>query len=130
MPRWRCSRNCRRAITALSALVLVYGSCLRSGDIDGLLDLYLICDSYRAAYDQQLPTSANWLLPPNIVLRGTEARERHGRRQERAAQQGHRISLRDFQRGCSRRGLNRTFWGRFAQPTRILYARVQLRVQV
>ena len=47
--------------------VLVYGSCLRSGDIyDGLLDLYLLCDSYRAAYGAGLLAAANWLLPPNV----------------------------------------------------------------
>ncbi|MCB1674701.1 MAG: hypothetical protein KDI01_00315, partial [Halioglobus sp.] len=46
---------------------LLYGSCLRSGNIyDGLLDLYLICDSYRAAYHRALPAVANWLLPPNV----------------------------------------------------------------
>ena len=47
--------------------ILLYGSCLRSGDIyDGLLDLYLICDGYRAAYRNPLPAGANWLLPPNV----------------------------------------------------------------
>ena len=46
---------------------LIYGSCLRSGDIyDGLLDLYLICDSYRDAYHRPLLSVANWVLPPNV----------------------------------------------------------------
>ena len=47
--------------------VLVYGSCLGSGDIyDGLLDLYLICEGYRDAYRRPLLAAANWLLPPNV----------------------------------------------------------------
>ena len=46
---------------------LVYGSCLRSGNIyDGLLDLYLICDDYRTAYGPGLLAGANWLMPPNV----------------------------------------------------------------
>ena len=35
------------------------------------------------------------------------------------------ISLRDFQRGCSPAWFESYIWGRFAQPTRILYARHQ-----
>ena len=39
---------------------LVYGSCLRSGDIyDGLLDLYLLVDSYSDAYSQRRLAAAN-----------------------------------------------------------------------
>ena len=42
--------------------ILLYGSCLRSGDIyEGLLDLYLVCDSYRAAYRRSWLSVANWL---------------------------------------------------------------------
>ncbi len=68
---------------------LVYGSCLRSGDIyDGLLDLYLICDSYRAAYRRPLLAAANWLLPPNVFYAEQPPAGRHGRGQD-TAQQGH-----------------------------------------
>ena len=49
------------------AAVLIYGSCLRSGDIhDGLLDLYLLCDDYRSAYGNSWLALANRLLPPNV----------------------------------------------------------------
>ena len=97
---------------------LVYGSCLRSGDIyDGLLDLYLICDSYRAAYRGRLLAAANWLLPPNVFY----AELTHDNRTLRSKVTV--ISLRDFQRGCSPAWFESYIWGRFAQPTRILYCR-------
>ncbi len=106
--------------------ILVYGSCLRSGNIyDGLLDLYLICDSYRDAYRRPLLAAANWLLPPNVFY--AEQRPVEGT----VAGQTLRskvtvISLRDFQRGCSPAWFESYIWGRFAQPTRILYARDEL----
>lgn len=97
---------------------LLYGSCLRSGDIyDGLLDLYLICDNYRAAYQRPLLSASNWLMPPNVFyselkLNGNTLRSKITL-----------ISLQDFQRGCSRAWFQSYIWGRFSQPTRILYSR-------
>lgn len=97
---------------------LVYGSCLRSGDIyDGLLDLYLICDSYRAAYRNPWLAGANWLLPPNVFY----AEHRHQGRTLRSKVTV--ISLRDFRRGCSRAWFESYIWGRFAQPTHVLHSR-------
>ena len=75
---------------------LVYGSCLRSGDIyDGLLDLYLICDSYRSAYGNGLMATANWLMPPNVFYAETTLDGKILRSKVTV------ISLPDFQRGCS-----------------------------
>ena len=100
--------------------VLLYGSCLRSGNIyDGLLDLYLICDNYRAAYGNGLLATANWLLPPNVFYAETTAQGQTLRSKVTV------ISLADFQRGCSRAWFESYIWGRFAQPTRILYCRDQ-----
>ena len=97
---------------------LVYGSCLRSGDIyDGLLDLYLICDDYRAAYQRRLPAAANWLLPPNVFYAEMPGEENTLRSKVTV------ISLRDFKRGCSPAWFESYIWGRFAQPTHILYSR-------
>jgi hypothetical protein len=110
---------------------LVYGSCLRSGDIyDGLLDLYLICDSYRAAYRRRLPAAANWLLPPNVFYAEQPPVDTAtGGKTLRSKVTV--ISLRDFQRGCSRAWFESYIWGRFAQPTYILYARdAERRAQV
>lgn len=104
---------------------LVYGSCLRSGDIyDGLLDLYLICDSYRAAYRRPLLAAANWLLPPNVFYAEQKPVD-DGNEGKTLRSKVTVISLRDFQRGCSPAWFESYIWGRFAQPTRILYARDQ-----
>lgn len=110
---------------------LVYGSCLRSGDIyDGLLDLYLICDNYHAAYRRPLLAAANWLLPPNVFY--AEQQPVAGAAPGKTLRSKVTvISLRDFQRGCSPAWFESYIWGRFAQPTRILYVRdEQLRVQI
>jgi len=98
--------------------VLLYGSCLRDGDIfDGLLDLYLVVESYARAYDSGFLAAANRLLPPNVFY--AEA-EREGRtlRAKVAV-----ISLRDFRRGCSRRWFQPYIWGRFAQPASMIFCR-------
>ncbi|MEZ5573537.1 MAG: hypothetical protein R3E64_16185 [Halioglobus sp.] len=102
---------------------LVYGSCLRSGDIyDGLLDLYLICDSYRSAYHSVRLAAANWLLPPNVFY--AEQRPVDSSTSGKTLRcKVTVISLRDFQRGCSQAWFESYIWGRFAQPTRILRAR-------
>lgn len=97
---------------------LVYGSCLRSGDIyDGLLDLYLICDDYRTAYRNPLTAAGNWVLPPNVFYAEQTLDDKILRSKVTV------ISLRDFKRGCSPAWLASYIWGRFAQPTHILYSR-------
>ena len=102
---------------AISA-VLVYGSCLRSGNIhDGLLDLYLLCDNYRSAYGAGALALANGVLPPNVFY----AEHSDGDRVLRSKVTV--ISLADFRRGCSRAWFQSYIWGRFAQPTRIAWSR-------
>lgn len=97
---------------------LLYGSCLRSGDIyDGLLDLYLICDDYKSAYGLGALASANWLLPPNVFYAEEKGREKTLRAKVTV------ISLQDFQRGCSKAWFESYIWGRFAQPTCIVHVR-------
>lgn len=97
---------------------LVYGSCLRSGDIyDGLLDLYLICDNYRTAYGAGALALGNWVLPPNVFYAEEKAAGKTLRAKVTV------ISLKDFERGCSRAWFESYLWGRFAQPTRILDVR-------
>lgn len=105
---------------------LLYGSCLRSGDLyDGLLDLYLICDDYRSAYGRSLLAMGNWLLPPNVFY----AEHAHAGRILRSKVTV--ISLADFRHGSSTSTFESYIWGRFAQPTLILQARSeQIRVEV
>jgi len=97
---------------------LLYGSCLRSGDLyDGLLDLYLICDDYSSAYGRSLLAAGNWVLPPNVFYAEHTNEDRTLRSKVTV------ISLRDFRRGSSPSTFESYIWGRFAQPTLILAAR-------
>jgi hypothetical protein len=98
--------------------ILFYGSCLRSGDDrEGLVDLYLLVDSYRSAYDKRITAFLNKLLPPNVFYLEA-AFEDQAVRAKYAI-----ISLADFLRGTSTRWFHSYLWGRFAQPTAIVYAR-------
>ena len=98
--------------------VLLYGSCLRSGDLfDGLVDLYLVVDSYRGAYGTGWLALANRLLPPNVFYAQCEVDGQVLRSKVTV------VSLDDFRRGCSRRWYQSYLWGRFSQPVRIVYAR-------
>jgi hypothetical protein len=103
--------------TAMIAL-LFYGSCLRSGDHqDGLVDLYVIVDSYRHTYGRWLPALANKLLPPNVFY--LEAPTSAGVVRAKYAI----VSLEDLEHDTSRRCFHSYFWARFAQPTGIAYTR-------
>ena len=97
--------------------VMFYGSCLRSGDdLDGLVDLYLLVDGYRAAYKSRIQAIINAMLPPNVYYL---ERNYHGQvvRTKYAV-----LSLADFQKGTSQRWFHSYLWGRFCQPTALLYA--------
>jgi hypothetical protein len=98
--------------------ILFYGSCLRSGDdFDGLVDLYLLVDDYRSAFKSRLQAFLNALLPPNVYylerkFEGQVVRTKYAV-----------LSLADFQKGTSMRWFHSYLWGRFCQPTALLYAR-------
>jgi hypothetical protein len=98
--------------------IVAYGSCVRSGDLfDGLLDLYLICDNYRAAYTNPLLALGNWLLPPNVFYAEIEHEGRTLRSKYAL------ISSSDFQRFCSTSRFESYVWGRFAQPVSLFWCR-------
>ncbi|MGB5748259.1 MAG: hypothetical protein WBM69_14845 [Desulfobacterales bacterium] len=100
--------------------ILFYGSCLRTGDdLDGLVDLYLLVDSYRKAYSGSglVPALLNALLPPNVFYLEREFEGQTVRTKYAV------LSLADFQKGTSKRWFHSYLWGRFSQPTGILYAR-------
>ena len=102
---------------------LVYGSCLRSGDIyDGLLDLYLICDNYSDAYSQRRLAAANWLLPPNVFYAQQPTSDDAGESPTLRSKVTV-VSLQDFEKGCSTAWFQSYLWGRFAQPTLVVGAR-------
>jgi hypothetical protein len=98
--------------------ILFYGSCFRTGDdADGLVDLYVIVDSYRTALRNRLQAVANKLLPPNVYYLELPVQGRMIRTKYAV------LSLKDFQRGTSKDWFHSYLWARFAQPVGLLYAR-------
>jgi hypothetical protein len=107
----------RRHGTAVAA-ILFYGSCLRKRKSeDGVLDFYVLVDSYRAAYAARLMVWLNVWLPPNVFY--LEAQDGHRTIRAKYAV----ISLADFVQAASRQSLHAIVWARFCQPARLAYAR-------
>ena len=100
-----------------SRAVLFYGSCLREQQLDGLmLDFYLIVSDYRAAYSKRWMATANRLIPPNVFP------FHHGDLAAKYAV----LSEADFDRLNGPRTRNVSVWARFAQPSRLVWARNEL----
>ena len=98
--------------------ILFYGSCFRSGDAyEGLVDLYVLVDDYRSAYDSYLPAFLNKLLPPNVFYLEIEFEGRVIRSKYTV------FSMLDFQQGTSMHWFHSYLWGRFAQPVGLMYVR-------
>lgn len=97
--------------------VLFYGSCLRSGGLDGLLDFYLVVDSYRDAYSSRRLALANRLLPPNVFYLQDDASGRTLRAKYAV------ISLAQLRRLVGASVLQSYFWARFGQPMRLVWCR-------
>jgi hypothetical protein len=94
--------------------VLFYGSCLRQKQLDGLmLDFYLIVSSYEAAYDQKWLAKANALIPPNVF-----PFHHDGLAAKYAV-----LSEADFLRLNGSETRNVSVWARFAQPSRLVWAK-------
>ncbi len=111
-------RQLRARFRDSARYILAYGSCLRSGDIhDGLLDLYVVVESYRAAYASPAMALGNRLLPPNVFYAQAEAGGRALRCKVAV------VSMRDFRRRNGKAALESYFWGRFAQPVGVVWER-------
>ncbi|GAB0120000.1 hypothetical protein [Acidisoma sp. 7E03] len=93
--------------------VLFYGSCRRTGDLSGLVDLYVLYDTARDFHGGAIAALANRLLPPNVSLLRAD-----GLRAKVAT-----LSLRQFQRRVRRDAIDTTIWTRFAQPCSLIYVR-------
>ena len=99
---------------AASLAVLFYGSCLREKQLDGLmLDFYLIVSDYDAAYEKGWMAKANKLIPPNVFP------FHHGALAAKYAV----LSEADFHRLNGPETRNVSVWARFAQPSRLVWAR-------
>jgi hypothetical protein len=96
--------------------VLFYGSCLRRSDDEGLLDLYVLVDGYRATYKSAWLAFLNTVLPPNVFYFETRLGERTIRSKYAV------LSLDDLERSTSPDTFEPYFWARFAQPCALVYA--------
>jgi hypothetical protein len=97
-----------------SRAVLFYGSCLREKQLDGLmLDFYLIVSDYSAAYRKRWLAKANALIPPNVFPF----------QHDNLAAKYAVLSQADFHRLNGPETRNVSVWARFAQPSRLVWAR-------
>jgi len=97
-----------------SRAVLFYGSCLRERQLGGLmLDFYLIVSSYDAAYDKGWLAKANKLIPPNVFPFHYDG----------LAAKYAVLSEADFHRLNGPETRNVSVWARFAQPSRLVWAK-------
>lgn len=93
--------------------VVFYGSCLRTGDIDGqMLDFYLIVRDYPTAYERRWLAAANRLIPPNVF-----PFEQNGVAAKYAV-----LSEADLYRLTGAEASTVSVWARFAQPVRIAWS--------
>ena len=106
----------RQRLPGAVQAVLLYGSSLRDDDDrDKLIDLYLLVESYRAAYANPLTRLANRLLPPNVYYLEAPFEGRTIRSKYSV------VSLPQFARLVSPATLQSYFWARFTQPVRLLW---------
>lgn len=100
-----------------SAAVLFYGSGLRDGTLEGVLDFYVLLDRPADWPGSRLSAFANRLLPPNV---GYLEEEIDGRvlRAKYAV-----MALERFGRGMSAAGFDTTLWARFSQPCALVHVR-------
>jgi hypothetical protein len=101
---------------SVSALFF-YGSCLRRGTTEGVLDFYALVDGYAGSHASWLQAALGRLLPPNVfylelAAPGATLRAKYAV-----------ISARDFLRAASPRSLDCRVWSRFCQPARLVWAR-------
>lgn len=97
--------------------LIFYGSCLRSGDLhDGLVDLYVIVDSYRHAHRSVLAAICNRMLAPNVYYLQVESGGQTVRCKYAV------LSEADLARGVSQGRFESYLWGRLCQHAAIAWA--------
>ena len=97
--------------------VLLYGSCLHNYDLENsVVDLYVVVDEYEVAYTKFYLSLLNRCVPPNVFYLELPYEEITLRCKYGV------ISLKDFSDGAST-WFHSYIWGRFSQPTRILFSR-------
>lgn len=97
--------------------ILLYGSCFRRTTDEGLVDLYVLVDDYRHLPGTVRQRILHHLLPPTVFYLELPFEGRPVRAKYAV------MSLADFERGTSPSWFHSYLWGRFAQPTGVLYER-------
>ena len=98
--------------------IIYYGSCYRDGsETDGIMDVFVIVDRYRAVYPSLSLAIANYLLPPNVFYLEQE-HAGHTLRTKYAV-----ITLEQFIQRTSPQCFHTFFWARFAQRCALAYTR-------
>ena len=105
------------------AAVVFYGSCLRKRTHEGVLDFYVLVDSYRAAYQSSWLAGSNALLPPSVFYLETEAVLEPGQPSATVRCKYAVVSTRDFEALVGPGCLHPYVWARFSQPALIAWAR-------
>jgi hypothetical protein len=100
-----------------TAAVLYYGSALRAGDEDGILDFYVLLDDIAAWPASLLARMGNRLLPPNV---GYLELDHEGQRlRAKFAVMGRA----QFAARLGDASLDTTIWARFCQPAVCVWSR-------
>ena len=102
---------------AASASVLFYGSALRTGALDGVLDFYVLMDRLPAWPQPRMAAAAGAVLPPNVEYREFEVGGRTLRAKVAILGAG------QFRRLARGESLDTSVWARFAQPAGLVWAR-------
>ncbi|APT59642.1 hypothetical protein RGI145_20120 [Roseomonas gilardii] len=98
------------------AAILFYGSCRRTGETAGLLDLYVLTMGNLAFHRRAIPALLNAVLPPQVL---------HWRRDgaEPLRAKVAVMTLRAFERRMRPASIDTTLWARFCQPTTLVHTR-------
>lgn len=106
----------RRGGAATSA-VLYYGSALRAGNLEGILDFYVLLDDVRAWPGSLLARLGNRWLPPNVGYLELD----HGAQRLRAKFAV--MSRAQFAQRLTDASRDTTIWARFCQPALCVWSR-------
>lgn len=99
------------------AAVLFYGSNLRSGDVEGVLDFYVLVDSLTGWRDSRPLAVATRLLPPSVEYWEVPW-QGHTLRAKVAV-----MGIDQFARATRFDSMDTTIWARFTQPVMLAHAR-------
>lgn len=97
--------------------VLFYGSALRTGSLEGILDFYVVLDTLRDWSHGPVAATANRLLPPNVEYHETQVEGAQVRAKVAI------LALDQLRRLCDPRSLDNSLWARFSQPVALVFAR-------